>query len=333
MTTMPPSRWLMSAGLLTGVAVALPACVPLVVGGAAVGTTVVATDRRSSNTVLDDQGIEMRAGRLIYDAVGGGAHVNATAWNGRLLLTGEVPNAQDKQRAEDIARQTPNVREVISDIGVMANSGLGTRSSDSFITSKVKGTLANTAGVSAKDVKVVTERGTTYLMGTVTEAEADAATEAARGVGGVMRVVRVFEFVRADQADANVVPNQPSYPRTTPATLGEDGARPVQSGSGTLASPGYGAAPATAQPAATPAPAPAAPSPVPQREPAPLRQVGGAPAPAPSAAPAPAKAPVAPAGSAAPVAAPAPAGPGAEVRSLPPLEPATSSPVNNSSLR
>jgi osmotically-inducible protein OsmY len=159
---------------------ALSGCVPLVVGGAAVGGTVVATDRRSSATVLNDEGIELRAGRQIYDAVGGSSHISVTSWNGRLLLTGEVPTEQDRQRAEQVARGVENVREVINDLAVMPSSGLGTRTNDSFITSKVKSALAGAANVSARNVKVITERGSTYLMGSVTREEAEAATEAAR---------------------------------------------------------------------------------------------------------------------------------------------------------
>ena len=271
---------------------AVSGCVPLVLGGAAVGGTMVATDRRDSSTLLDDQGIEMRVGRQIYDAVSGSSHVNVTSWAGRVLLTGEVQTEQDKQRAEQVARGVANVREVINELGVMPSSGLGTRSSDSFVTSKVKSALAGTANVSVKDVKVITERGTTYLMGRVTAAEGEAATEAVRSVSGVERVIRVFEYVTPGQADANVVPAQPSYPRTTPTQLGDEGA----------AKSTPAAAPAARSLPAAPAPAPAVRVPVP----APV-----APAPVPSAAPAAAS----------------------QVQSLPPLEPAQSSPVTNSPLR
>ncbi|WP_236904019.1 BON domain-containing protein [Comamonas serinivorans] len=273
-------------------------CVPLVIGGAAVGGTMVATDRRSSSTLLDDQGIELRVGRQIYDVVGGSSHVNVTSWAGRVLLTGEVPAEQDRQRAEQVARSVANVREVINDLAVMPASGLGTRTNDSFITSKVKSALAGNSQVAAKDVKVITERGSTYLMGSVTAAEAEAATETARTVSGVERVVRVFEYVTPGQADLNAVPAQPSYPRTTPTQLGEEAAgRPPVSSLG--------------------APAPVAPAPI---------------APAPAAAPTRTTAP-APA-STVPRAAPSPApAPASQVQSLPPLEPAQSSPVTNSPLR
>lgn len=283
-------RLLALATAVGALSAAVSGCVPLVLGGAAVGGTMVATDRRASSTLLDDQGIEMRVGRQIYDAVSGSSHVNVTSWAGRVLLTGEVQTEQDKQRAEQVARGVANVREVINELGVMPSSGLGTRSSDSFVTSKVKSALAGAANVSVKDVKVITERGTTYLMGRVTAAEAEAATEAVRTVGGVERVIRVFEYVTPGQADANVVPAQPSYPRTTPTQLGDEGTAKT-----TPAAP----AARSSLPAA-PAPAPAV------RAPAPV-----APAPVPSAAPAPAS----------------------QVQSLPPLEPAQSSPVTNSPLR
>ena len=285
-------RLLALATAVGALGAAVSGCVPLVLGGAAVGGTMVATDRRDSSTLLDDQGIEMRVGRQIYDAVSGSSHVNVTSWAGRVLLTGEVQTEQDKQRAEQVARGVANVREVINELGVMPSSGLGTRSSDSFVTSKVKSALAGTANVSVKDVKVITERGTTYLMGRVTAAEGEAATEAVRSVSGVERVIRVFEYVTPGQADANVVPAQPSYPRTTPTQLGDEGA----------AKSTPAAAPAARSLPAAPAPAPAVRAPVP----APV-----APAPVPSAAPAAAS----------------------QVQSLPPLEPAQSSPVTNSPLR
>ena len=285
-------RLLALATAVGALGAAVSGCVPLVLGGAAVGGTMVATDRRDSSTLLDDQGIEMRVGRQIYDAVSGSSHVNVTSWAGRVLLTGEVQTEQDKQRAEQVARGVANVREVINELGVMPSSGLGTRSSDSFVTSKVKSALAGTANVSVKDVKVITERGTTYLMGRVTAAEGEAATEAVRTVSGVDRVIRVFEYVTPGQADANVVPAQPSYPRTTPTQLGDEG---------------------TAK--STPA-APVAPG---------ARSLPAAPAPA---ARAPVSTPVAP------VAVPSAAPPAAsQVQSLPPLEPAQSSPVTNSPLR
>lgn len=275
---------------------ALSGCVPLVVGGAAVGGAVVATDRRSSATVLNDEGIELRAGRQIYDIVGGSSHVNATSWNGRLLLTGEVPSEQNRQQAEQVARSVEYVREVVNDLAVMPSSGLGTRTNDSFITSKVKSALVGTAGVSSRNVKVITERGSTYLMGSVTREEAEAATEAARTVAGVQRVVRVFEYVDPAQADANVVPAQASYPRTTPTPLDSEGSVGRAPVSNLNTAPGQYSTPV--QPTGTPAIAPA---PVPA-------------------------APVVPA-------APAPVAPAANVRPLPPLEPAQASPVTNSPLR
>ena len=276
---------------------ALGGCVPLVLGGAAVGGTMMATDRRSSSTLLDDEGIELRVGRQIYDIVGGASHVNVTSWAGRVLLTGEVPTEQDKQRAEQVARGVANVRDVVNDVAVMPSSGLGTRTNDSFITSKVKSALAANGQVSAKDVKVITERSTTYLMGRVTAAEAEAATETVRTVGGVDRVVRVFEYVAPDQVEGSAVPAQPSYPRTTPTPLGNEGNAAPKAATG-------------ATPSMAPAPA--------------ARAVPAAPAPAARVLPAPAVSP--------PISAPAPVPP-SQVQTLPPLEPAQSSPVSNSTLR
>ena len=103
-------RLLALATAVGALGVAVSGCVPLVLGGAAVGGTMVATDRRDSSTLLDDQGIEMRVGRQIYDAVSGSSHVNVTSWAGRVLLTGEVQTEQDKQRAEQVARVIGQIR-------------------------------------------------------------------------------------------------------------------------------------------------------------------------------------------------------------------------------
>jgi osmotically-inducible protein OsmY len=181
---------------------ALSACVPLVplvVGGAVVGGTLVATDRRTSGAQLEDEGIELRGSARVRESLGERAHVNITSYNRQVLLTGEVPTAQDKQLVEQTLARVENVRSVVNELAILGNSTLGQRSSDSLVTGKVKAGLVDAKDLYANAFKVVTERGTTYLMGRVTQREADRATEVARGVAGVQRLVRVLEIITEDE--------------------------------------------------------------------------------------------------------------------------------------
>lgn len=182
---------LAAAALLSG---ALTACVPLVVGGAAVaGGSMFATDRRTSGTQLEDEGIELRALSRIRSNVGDRVHVNLTSYNRQVLLTGEVPSAQDKQLVEQIVSRVENVNSVVNELAVMGNSSLRDRSSDVLVTGNVKARLLDARDLQSNAFKVVTERGTTYLMGRVTQREADRATAVVRGTTGVQKVVRIFE--------------------------------------------------------------------------------------------------------------------------------------------
>lgn len=179
-------------------AAALSACAPLIVGGAVVGG-VMAVDRRTTGTQIEDEGIELRAANRIGEALGERAHVNVTSYNRQALLTGEVATAQDRQTVERIVAQVENVRSVVNDLAVMPNSTLGQRSNDVFITGKVRASLVDDKEISASAFKVVTERNIVYLMGRVSQREATRATEITRGVGGVTKVVRVFETVSEEE--------------------------------------------------------------------------------------------------------------------------------------
>ncbi|BEP94867.1 BON domain-containing protein [Acidovorax sp. A79] len=185
---------LAAAALVTG----LSACAPLIVGGAVVGG-VMAVDRRTTGTQIEDEGIELRAANRIRETLGDRAHVNVTSYNRQALLTGEVPNAQDRQTVEQIVSQVENTRSVVNDLAVMPASSLSQRSNDTFITGKVRASLVDAQDISANSFKVVTERNIVYLMGRVSQREANRATEIARGVSGVSKVVRVFEIVSEEE--------------------------------------------------------------------------------------------------------------------------------------
>lgn len=176
-----------------------PLAVPMMMGGAMVGGGLVATDRRTSGTQLEDEGIELRAASRIRDNLGDRVHVNVTSYNRRVLLSGEVPSAQDQQLVEQVVSGVENVQAVVNELAVLGNATLGQRSSDTLVTGKVKAGLVDAKDLYANAFKVVTERGTTYLLGRVTQREADRATDITRAVSGVQKVVRVFEIISEDE--------------------------------------------------------------------------------------------------------------------------------------
>ncbi len=180
---------------------ALNACAPLVVGGAVV-TGMMATDRRTSGTQIEDEGIELRAASRLREALGDRGHVNATSYNRQVLLTGEVATAQDQALAEQVVAKVDNVRGTVNELAVMGASSLTSRSSDILISTKVKAAFVDERELSANAFKVVTERGTVYLMGRVTRAEAERATQVTRGIGGVQKVVRIFDYLSDEELRA-----------------------------------------------------------------------------------------------------------------------------------
>ena len=179
-------------------AASLSACAPLIIGGAVIGG-VMAVDRRTAGTQVEDEGIELRAINRISAALGDRAHVNVTSYNRQALLTGEVASAQDRQTVDQIMLSVENVRSVVNDLAVMPTTSLSQRSNDTFITGKVRASLVDAQDISANSFKVVTERNIVYLMGRVSQREANRATEIARGVSGVSKVVRVFEIVSEEE--------------------------------------------------------------------------------------------------------------------------------------
>jgi osmotically-inducible protein OsmY len=199
------------------VASSLPACAPLIIGGAAVGAAM-AFDRRTSGAQLEDEGIELRGASALRQTVGDRGHVNITSYNRQVLLTGEVPNEQAKQAAEQAVSRVDNVRGIVNEIAVMPNTTLAQRSNDTLITGKVKASLVDERSLSIIAFKVVTERSVVYLMGRVTQREADRATQIVRNINGVQRVVRIFEII-TDEELRRLEPSlgRSSVPLATPA--------------------------------------------------------------------------------------------------------------------
>ena len=197
-------RWSRAACGVLAVAslgAALSGCVALV-GGSAVMAGMSVADRRTTGTQVEDQGIELRANNRISEVLGDKAHVNVTSYNRQVLLTGEVPNEQDKQLAEQVISRIENVRSITNELAVLGHSTLTQRSSDTLVTGKVKAGLVDARDLYASAFKVVTERGVVYLMGRVTAREADRATDIARRTNGVQKVVRVFEIISEEELQA-----------------------------------------------------------------------------------------------------------------------------------
>ena len=172
----------------------LTACVPVIVGGAAVGGSMAA-DRRTSGTYIEDQAIELKASKAIADHLKEKVHANVTSFNRQLLITGEVSDEANKKKAESLVKPIENVLSIHNYLAIGANSSLSNRTNDAYITSKVKANFIKENKFSANYVKVVTESGSVYLLGLVTHKEADDAVEIARSIGGVKTVVKVFEYI------------------------------------------------------------------------------------------------------------------------------------------
>jgi len=175
---------------------ALNACAPVVIGAAGAGAYSSLEDRRTTGTQIDDESIEVRASNRVSDRFGSTVHVNVTSYNRQALLTGEVPDEKARTDVERIVRAVPTVRDVTNDLQVAGISSYGARGNDSYLTTKVRGRLLDTKRVSPVHVKVVTEASVVYLMGVVTEQEADEAVEITRNTGGVRKVVKVFEYCK-----------------------------------------------------------------------------------------------------------------------------------------
>ncbi len=173
----------------------LNGCAPLFLGGAMVGGALMVTDRRTSGAQVEDQAIELKATSRASAAVGERGHVNITSYNRAVLLTGEAASEADKATIEQAVRGVENLRSVLNEIAVMGNSSMTSRSNDTLVTTRVKAAFVDAKDVQANVFKVVTERGTVFLMGRVTEREATRATDIARAVNGVLKVVRVFEII------------------------------------------------------------------------------------------------------------------------------------------
>mgnify|MGYP001213526889 CR=1 FL=1 len=208
----------LSAVLLGG---SLSACAPLMFGGV-LGGAMVASDRRTAGIQIEDETIEQRAAAAMRENFGTKEHINLTSYNRKVLITGEVSSDVVRSQAQQLVGKVQNVSGVINELAVGPASSAKDRAGDALLVAKVKASMVDTEDVFANVYKVVAERGTIYLMGRVTQREAKRATDVVRGVSGVQRVVRVFEYITEDELRAM----QPKPKEDTSV------AKPVMTGSG-----------------------------------------------------------------------------------------------------
>jgi len=185
--------------MLALLAVSLQGCIEM----AAVGAGAAALgyeDRRTAGTLVEDEGIELRATNRVSERFGDRVHVNITSYNRSVLVTGEVPDANAKAEIGKIVQGVPSVRSLTNDLQVAGGASLSSRAGDASITGKVKARFLDSGRFSAVHVKVITEASVVYLLGIVTESEANEAVELARTTGGVRKVVKVFEYCKPTDA-------------------------------------------------------------------------------------------------------------------------------------
>jgi osmotically-inducible protein OsmY len=187
-------RPLAALALAATLASSLQGCVGVMVGGAVAGA-VAATDRRTLGAQTEDKGIEIKGGAKLSRVLGDSAHTNINSYNRKALLTGEVPNEEAKTTAENELRSVEGVVAVINELQVAGVSSYTARSNDALITGKVKAAFVDTKDLQASAFKVATEAGVVYLMGRVTQQEGNLAAEVARGVSGVRKVVKVYDYI------------------------------------------------------------------------------------------------------------------------------------------
>jgi osmotically-inducible protein OsmY len=189
---------IVAGALALGAFGSLQGCV-LLLGAGAVSGGLMLNDRRTSGTQIEDQSIELKSSARIREAIGDQGHINVTSYNRVVLITGEVPSEAGKAAVGKAIAGIENVGTVDNELEVGENSSLKTRSSDTVITGTVKSALIDAKDVQASAIKVITERGNVYLMGRVTEREAQRASEIARAQSSVLKVVRVFEILSEEQ--------------------------------------------------------------------------------------------------------------------------------------
>lgn len=174
-------------------------CAPVVIAAAGTGSGVsLASNSRTIKTFRQDENIEydvqkaIKANKALYDS----SHINAYVYNGNVLLVGQTPTVGFKQHAEDITRGISGVNKIYNEMTIQSPTATLVRTNDTWITTKIRSLLLKDQGIQSNRIKVITEDGTVYLLGKVSREQADKAVNIVRTIGGVQKVVRVFEYTR-----------------------------------------------------------------------------------------------------------------------------------------
>lgn len=208
-------RHFLFSAVLCGLSVImLQACLPVMVGGTVTGT-MAATDRRTVGAQAEDKAINFKGSSRASTVVGDKGNVNVTSFNRMVLLTGEVKDQAMRDKVEYEVSQIDGVQSIINELAIAAPSSFASRSSDAWITGKVSASFLDAKDLFANSLKTVTERGTVYLMGRVTEREGASAAQVAGGVSGVQRVVKVFEYITEDELRRLSMQSAPSESTNT----------------------------------------------------------------------------------------------------------------------
>ncbi len=217
---MRTKSFLLCLSALTVGATSMTGCVPVLIGGAVGTTAFVTTDRRTTGAQMADEVMEKRINYEISQAVPKNLHLTVTSYNRRILLTGEVGSEADKLTAQRVAQNSLEVSSVVNELMVGPVSSLSQRMSDSTLAGKVRTQLVATSGVSLNQMKVTVDRGIVYLMGLVTQQEANKAADVASRVQGVKSVVTVFEVLTQQEVQERLklltheTPKSPAYTTT-----------------------------------------------------------------------------------------------------------------------
>jgi osmotically-inducible protein OsmY len=194
------------------------ACAPLLVGVVVAGTALVATDRRTTGSQVDDQTIQLRVANELSAALGKlPVHINVNSFDRKVLLTGEVPDEATKARAGAIATASQNVRAVVNELAILPPSSVSDRTADTALATKVRAAFVNTREIAFNSVEIVTERGIVYLLGLVTEHEGQIVALVASKVSGVKQVVKVFDYASKEEIDRRRATTATGATPTAPA--------------------------------------------------------------------------------------------------------------------
>lgn len=177
------------------------ACAPVLIGSAAVTGVSVAADRRSAVAVANDGVIEAKSAMHLSQTNFASSHITTTSYEGNVLLSGEIDSEASKQKATEIVKSINEVNKVYNELAVQPNSSLTTRMNDSITASKVRAALLDNKQVTLTSIKVVVDRGICYLLGTVTQTEAEIISKIASRVPGVVQVVRLFTIITPEELE------------------------------------------------------------------------------------------------------------------------------------